>query len=423
MAQLSPFERLGLSEDASGRELKRAYARLLKQHRPDQDPEGFSRIHEAYQQCLELIEFRDRVGTAVERPPSLRLEDSRSSEAELAVPELELGEPVAASEWNAIGVEPEPRPDPFAGVDLEDADDVQDRMCEGLISALQGKSRYQEIHALLENELPLEWRAEAIAAVDIELFAAQLERGDLDILRLCLQICERAGFVRFALNIAWHWMELVDGPGHEELLQLGWNLAPVLSISYPQIAEKVTDHLFAQEREARRHGFAEIENLLLLGQALQGLPEEQKHYWSSLIFSDLEADWTSAQHRKALETLAALPDSEKATLLLESYLGPEAGLHHSVMLDLSESPRHSKKNFFDGGFGTFFLIYLIIKALFILVTCGPGNPPSRPYSQPSGIEVNEEDLKRVREMMEALDRMTEEERSERIQQMIHERQP
>jgi len=47
----TPAECLGLTaeEAADPRAVKRAYARLLKIHRPDRDPDGFSRIHAAYQ--------------------------------------------------------------------------------------------------------------------------------------------------------------------------------------------------------------------------------------------------------------------------------------------------------------------------------------------------------------------------------------
>lgn len=52
------FERLGLSPDADEQAVKRAYARLLKEHRPDADPVGFQRLHDAYQQALQWC--RDR---------------------------------------------------------------------------------------------------------------------------------------------------------------------------------------------------------------------------------------------------------------------------------------------------------------------------------------------------------------------------
>lgn len=55
---MSPFRTLGLPADAGAAEIKRAYARLLRSHRPDVDPDGFQRIHEAYQACLQQLQWR-----------------------------------------------------------------------------------------------------------------------------------------------------------------------------------------------------------------------------------------------------------------------------------------------------------------------------------------------------------------------------
>ncbi|WP_369935564.1 J domain-containing protein [Xanthomonas tesorieronis] len=49
---LAALERLGVAQDADESTIKRAYARLLKLHRPDTDPAGFQALHEAYQQAL-----------------------------------------------------------------------------------------------------------------------------------------------------------------------------------------------------------------------------------------------------------------------------------------------------------------------------------------------------------------------------------
>lgn len=43
---------LGLEADADARSIKRQYATLLKVHRPDEDPSGFQRLREAYEQAL-----------------------------------------------------------------------------------------------------------------------------------------------------------------------------------------------------------------------------------------------------------------------------------------------------------------------------------------------------------------------------------
>lgn len=49
---MNPFEHLGIEAGADEREIKRAYARRLRQVRPDDDPAGFQALHEAYQACL-----------------------------------------------------------------------------------------------------------------------------------------------------------------------------------------------------------------------------------------------------------------------------------------------------------------------------------------------------------------------------------
>ncbi|MCU0070281.1 J domain-containing protein [Pseudomonas koreensis] len=49
---------LGLSADAEVRTIKRQYAVLLKQTRPDDDPEGFQRLRDAYEQALAYKEWQ-----------------------------------------------------------------------------------------------------------------------------------------------------------------------------------------------------------------------------------------------------------------------------------------------------------------------------------------------------------------------------
>lgn len=48
---------LSLPADADTRSIKRQYAILLKQTRPDEDPEGFQRLREAYEQALSIKEW------------------------------------------------------------------------------------------------------------------------------------------------------------------------------------------------------------------------------------------------------------------------------------------------------------------------------------------------------------------------------
>lgn len=69
-----PYALLDIGEDADERTIKRAYARLLKTTRPDEDPEAFQRLHEAYQEALAL--HREQVlDVAVEEAPAMAPDD------------------------------------------------------------------------------------------------------------------------------------------------------------------------------------------------------------------------------------------------------------------------------------------------------------------------------------------------------------
>ena len=46
------FDLLQLPLDADATSIKRAYAQLLRRTRPDEDPEGFQRLHAAYKTAL-----------------------------------------------------------------------------------------------------------------------------------------------------------------------------------------------------------------------------------------------------------------------------------------------------------------------------------------------------------------------------------
>ncbi|WP_263260589.1 J domain-containing protein [Pseudomonas sp. RIT-PI-S] len=85
---------LGLTPEADERSIKRAYARLLKSHRPDEDPEGFQRLREAYDASLVEARWRAEEGE--------RASDALLFVSLLAPDESPLAAPVVVATAQAV---------------------------------------------------------------------------------------------------------------------------------------------------------------------------------------------------------------------------------------------------------------------------------------------------------------------------------
>ncbi len=61
----APWEILNISPDASASEIKKAYSRLAKQSNPEDDPEAFQKIHDAYKNMISISHLREENKTVV----------------------------------------------------------------------------------------------------------------------------------------------------------------------------------------------------------------------------------------------------------------------------------------------------------------------------------------------------------------------
>lgn len=94
---------LGLEADADSRSIKRQYATLLKAHRPDEDPSGFQRLREAYEQALEWSRREPAMESRPREPAMAPLtQHPVTTETEPAAPPLE---PVLSFELEHLEVE------------------------------------------------------------------------------------------------------------------------------------------------------------------------------------------------------------------------------------------------------------------------------------------------------------------------------
>ena len=55
---MNAWEILGIEPTKDKKEIKKAYARLLKQYHPEENPEEFKQIQAAYQQCFIRTKYR-----------------------------------------------------------------------------------------------------------------------------------------------------------------------------------------------------------------------------------------------------------------------------------------------------------------------------------------------------------------------------
>ena len=98
---MSPFQVLGLTRRASLQEVKRAYAQLLKKHRPDEDPVGFQRIHEAFEACVARCRDRDareREQALASEGPAPVVDEAEAPDDIDAVGDAEAGEGMEAAD-------------------------------------------------------------------------------------------------------------------------------------------------------------------------------------------------------------------------------------------------------------------------------------------------------------------------------------
>ncbi|MDR2212983.1 MAG: J domain-containing protein [Pseudomonadales bacterium] len=79
------YQLLGLAQDASESDVKRAYARKLKTTRPDDDPAAFQRLHDAYQAALEECRWRAQIAQIRSNEIENELENQIEEETPAAV--------------------------------------------------------------------------------------------------------------------------------------------------------------------------------------------------------------------------------------------------------------------------------------------------------------------------------------------------
>ena len=94
---MPPWDSLQIEPTADARAIKRAYAKQLKQTRPDETPQGFQQLHQAYKQALAWAEQQS------------------SQDAPASPPEGWHSEPLSPAPQEPVETRPEPEPELVPG--------------------------------------------------------------------------------------------------------------------------------------------------------------------------------------------------------------------------------------------------------------------------------------------------------------------
>lgn len=389
---------LGLDPAAARdpRAVKRAYATLLKRHRPDQDPEGFRRIRDAYEALTAIhANVSEPVGGATEAavpaavPAPVPVDDPPDDALAQAIAKLAA---LGSGTRDATRI--------LAG------QQVWRLACAGRLERavpVLMTAFTQEPH-LLVQVLGDDGLREAIGRGHAALVIPVLEHwAGNDIPRL-------ATFTKGLLNLG------KEDKESEAFIMLALHLTGILALREPRVANELLNRLFTDLPPHLREATLEIEQRITIGRELLDLPSAARRFVWELLDRDhsTPAPPMPAHVRAALEALppthvvrAVLEDLMPGLALGFSYAGTartaEMAIH--VRKDSYESARDSDSSDWVWGKVGIGVILLIVFCATVnelskpmptisipppVVTPTAPPPPPQPLPEPS-IEVEQTD--------------------------------
>ena len=376
-AALFPWSLLGLAGDAATeRDIKKAYARLVKQHRPDPDPEVFQRVHEAYKVALAILQE----GTA---EAAVSQETAAVEESRPLLPEEFRQAAASAQEAQEAGDRPqlEHHLGTLRRLAHEDRRLIpvwEQALLTVFSENFQHLIREYDLHELIEGRCEIlpeamvsYWKATGQTSLLIALGKFMLRRQPpFDDPPTVLLQARVAIFVAFAQ------------------LPLAENLANAV---FPRLSPQMRNWVMPR-----------LENRLALAKIFHGLPSEQQQYWEKQLCPDDEenvawnqeeltcefrlltqrcpADWPGYQVLSA-----ALPENIYQQLLFKHR--PKAPKVKSA-----EKPQRA----FTGRF-KFLIIFLLISVVRNVRSCSESTPPQetgRAHTLPEPRQVPRPPLKK-----------------------------
>lgn len=256
---MTPWAVLGVREDADLATVRRAYAALLKQHRPDSDPEGFRRIHDAYR-ALQML-LASRSGAAAHAPAG---SDPVEAAASVGVAPPPAAQPAGGGSATTAAPEEAPtdrilrRPAATTAPPRPSADPEQPlraaralvagATAEALATAEQRAPVIAAIH-WLQGQAP-----EALADLDPQVVGVLAAHGEHGLARWFWNAWEQRGQVERLSALAETWLRL----GGDVIEDEAWLIvmAVQLAIVDAPLSRRLSQAAFRADPRLSEHRFA-----------------------------------------------------------------------------------------------------------------------------------------------------------------------
>ncbi|WP_395751136.1 hypothetical protein [Prosthecobacter sp.] len=416
-----PWRVLGLApESADEKQVRSAYARLLKVHRPDQDPEGFQQLRSAYQFALDWLKHR-AAPEPEEWADDFLVEDeveedvSEKASPPPVVPPARNTPPPLPSSWapgavpvlpHRVEQEPSAKPEPegrpernwprewsYSLVSLDRALQGTEQDLPGVSSALKALAsdvvEYGIPPFALEAILDDAFHAKAalFGSTTPAIIIALLLQGDrMTFLTRVLDAMEQAGNQMNMAVFAQRLDDCLPEGLSPRTTDLYFRAATLAALHKPFIAQSIARKLSRSlEASANSAKFDQLHAAITRGMALRDLTPLHRSFWSrQLNHPDAPCDWQASVPQQALEAVVLLGRQWPGSMLVQGVVPADVwkaawkGRLLRITLSRASKVLHPR-NLTVTGFAVLGGGMLIFGAhLFTAISPVPKSNPSRP---------------------------------------------
>jgi len=281
-----PWQILSLSRmEATEKDVKAAYAKLIKVHRPDSDPEGFQRVRAAYESALEELRngFPDFPGEPLSWVANP--EDVPESPREALPPEVTL----ATDHLREM-------------VKIGHRDGLATAL--GALSDAARKARSPAhtvghlVLEIFEGCLP-QW----ITAIPMDFIFDLVLEGDIRFAHAAFESWWEAGAFQRGKELAEKLLQMAPSMVGDEMGMILAAAGVYCGFWYPNLARDLGQAAFRLIRsDSRDNVLQQLDQQVMLGRLFETIPFEQRIFWRERLRAPDVNSWNTTQGKEVIAT-------------------------------------------------------------------------------------------------------------------------